>query len=112
MSEPKIENRPLERKNFNVFGTLREIFPQILVDFPKILVDIFGNRDPLRGKFSIFVILGPFQKGDWFFVTLRPDPLTRTVRESNYRTYSNKYSLSNFFTQTFGNFQKIVSKFE
>ena len=26
MSEPKIENRPLERKNFNVFGTLREIF--------------------------------------------------------------------------------------
>ena len=36
MSEKKIENEPLERKIFYIFGTLREIFPKILVDFPQI----------------------------------------------------------------------------
>ena len=55
MSKPKIKNRPLERDSFLKFR-----FPQMLVDFFKILVEISGNRDPLRGKtldFSDFGIV-------------------------------------------------------
>ena len=68
MSEPKIENGPFERLNFDIFGTLGETFPKFWSIFPKfwsifskfwliftkILVKISGNRDPLRRKFLDF----------------------------------------------------------
>ena len=71
-SEPKIKNRPFERLNLDIFGTLSKIFAkflgkfhQILVDFSQILNDsyqnlvkVFENRDPLRKRFSILVIFG------------------------------------------------------
>ena len=70
MFEPKIENRPIERLNLDIFGTLSKIFSkilgkfhqilvdfsQILNDFHQILVKVFENRDPLRKRFSILVI--------------------------------------------------------
>ena len=47
MSKPKVENRPLERLNFDSFWSN-------LVNFHQIFVEISGNGDPLRGKLSIF----------------------------------------------------------
>ena len=62
--DPKIENRALKR----LFGQFSLNF-----GFHQFFVEISGNCDPLRGKFSIFVILDPSkdkltpQKGDLQF---------------------------------------------
>ena len=84
MSEPKFENRPFERLKLGNFGTLREIFPKNLAQLSLNLARFspnlarfspsfgqnFENCDPLRRKFSIFVILGPFQRQAHEFPTL------------------------------------------
>ena len=70
MFKTKIESRPSERQlNLNIFGILWETFPQTLVnflqfffDFHQILVNISRYCDTLWKKFSIFLILGSFQK--------------------------------------------------
>ena len=64
MSAPKIRNQPLGRNFFDLFGTLREIFPQIRVDFSPNFVQIFGNSDLLSGKISNFRDFGtPSESG-------------------------------------------------
>ena len=65
MFKPKID--PLRDKTMVFLGPLETLFLKILVDFfqtlvdfHQILVEICGKHDPLRGKFSIVVILVPF----------------------------------------------------
>ena len=84
----KIENRTFERtyicmnlwetKFLQIWDPLRDFFLnfgrspktlyhffEILVDFYRILVEISGNRDPLRGKRLIFVVFWPFKRLTW-----------------------------------------------
>ena len=105
MSEPKFENRPFERLKLDNFRTLREIFlknlarfsqiwldfHQIWLDFHLILVKIFENCEPLRRKFSIFVILGPFQR---LTCVVNFQPFERLLRYKNGYPYGSDQILA------------------